>query len=95
MALHILGKDETQVQFLLRAPKNIKVIMSNSRNVSDSAVEQVGNRFDLVLIASARARELKRGHAPKVSNAGGITATVLKEIEEGKVGREYLKKIRD
>lgn len=94
MVYHSLGKTELQVQFLLRAPKNIKVIMSNSRNTSDSAVEQVGNRFDLVLIASARARELKRGHAPKVSGAGGVTATVLKEIEEGKVGREYLKKVR-
>jgi DNA-directed RNA polymerase omega subunit len=69
--------------------------MSNSRNTSAAAVDQVGNRFDLVLIASARARELKRGHAAKVHGAGGITATVLKEIEEGKIGREYLKKLRD
>ena len=68
--------------------------MSNSRNTSEAAVEQIGNRFDLVLVASARARELKRGHAPKVSGAGGITATVLKEIEEGKIGTEYLKKVR-
>ena len=69
--------------------------MSNSRNTSSDAVEQVGNRFDLVLIASARVRELKRGHAAKVSGAGGITATALKEIADGKVGREYLKKLRD
>jgi DNA-directed RNA polymerase subunit omega len=69
--------------------------MSNSRNTSELAVEQVGNRFDLVLIASARARELKRGHRAKVSGAGGITATVLKEIDEGLIGREYLKKLRD
>lgn len=68
--------------------------MSNSRNTSEAAVEQIGNRFDLVLVASARARELKRGHAPKVTGAGGITATVLKEIEEGKIGTEYLKKVR-
>lgn len=68
--------------------------MSNSRNTSEAAVEQVGNRYDLVLIASARARELKRGHVAKVSNAGGITATVLMEIEQGKIGREYLKKVR-
>lgn len=69
--------------------------MSNSRNTSEAAVEQVGNRFDLVLIASARARELKRGHRAKVTGAGGITATVLKEIDEGLIGREYLKKLRD
>lgn len=69
--------------------------MSNSRNTSEAAVEQIGNRYDLILIASARARELKRGHIPKVSGAGGITATVLMEIEQGKIGREYLKKVRN
>jgi DNA-directed RNA polymerase subunit omega len=68
--------------------------MSNSRNTSAAAVDQVGNRFDLVLIASERARELKRGHAAKVSGAGGISATALMEIEQGKIGREYLKKVR-
>jgi DNA-directed RNA polymerase subunit K/omega len=69
--------------------------MSNSRNTSEAAVLAVGNRYDLILIASARARELKRGHIAKVSGAGGITATVLMEIEQGKIGREYLKKIRN
>jgi len=69
--------------------------MPNSRNTSELAVEQVGNRFDLVLIASARVREIKRGHKPKVIGAGGVTATVLKEIEEGHVGLDYLKKVRD
>jgi DNA-directed RNA polymerase omega subunit len=65
-----------------------------SRNSSAAAVEKIGNRFDLVLVASARVREIKRGHAAKVTGAGGVTATVLKEIDEGKIGVEYLKKIR-
>lgn len=68
--------------------------MSNSRNTSAAAAAQVGNRFDLVLIASVRVRELKRGMPAKVSGAGGITATALMEIEQGKIGREYLKKVR-
>jgi DNA-directed RNA polymerase subunit K/omega len=68
--------------------------MSNSRNTSTKAVAQVGNRFDLVLIASARVRELKQGHRSKITGAGGVTATALMEIEEGHVGREYLKKVR-
>jgi DNA-directed RNA polymerase subunit omega len=67
--------------------------MSNSRNTSELAVKQIGNRFDLVLVASARVRELKRGHKSKVSGAGLTTATALKEIEEGKIGIEYLKKV--
>lgn len=65
-----------------------------SRNSSEAAVQKIGNRFDLVLVAAARVRELKRGHAAKVSNAGGVSATVLKEIDEGKIGIDYLKKVR-
>ena len=65
-----------------------------SRNSSEAAVQKIGNRFDLVLVAAARVRELKRGHASKVSNAGGVSATVLKEIDEGKIGIDYLKKVR-
>jgi DNA-directed RNA polymerase subunit omega len=65
----------------------------SSRNSSDEAAAQVGGRFNLVLIAAARVRELKRGHAAKVSNAGGISATALAEIAEGKIGIEYLKRV--
>ena len=64
-----------------------------NRNTSQKAAEQVGGLFNLVLIASVRVRELKSGHMAKVVNAGGITATALKEIEEGHIGVEYLKKI--
>lgn len=65
-----------------------------ARYTSQAAVEKVGNQFDLVLIASARVRELRNGHAPKVSGKSGPTVTALREIEEGKIGREYLKKVR-
>lgn len=68
--------------------------MSNSRNTSEAAVEQVGNRFDLVIIMAKRVRELKAGHRPKVTGAGGITATAQLEVEQGHIGREYLKKIK-
>ena len=57
-------------------------------------VQAGGNRFDLVLIATVRARELSRRH-----KAAGHTTQVnapvsaLLEIQEGKIGREYLKKV--
>jgi DNA-directed RNA polymerase subunit omega len=66
---------------------------SRIRYTSEEAVNQVGNRFDLVLIASARVRELKRGHRPKIITKAGHTVTALQEIEQGLVGREYLKRI--
>jgi DNA-directed RNA polymerase subunit K/omega len=46
------------------------------------------------LIASIRARELKRGHMPMVTCNNGFNVTALREIEAGKVGRDYLEKLR-
>lgn len=67
----------------------------SARFSSEKAVEQVGNRYDLILIASARVRELQKGHQPKLRTKQGKTLTALTEIEEGLVGTEYLKKVRD
>ena len=61
---------------------------------TDKCVENIGNRFDLVLAASVRVRELKRGHRKLVNDGDGITVTALREIEEGLVGRELLRKVR-
>lgn len=57
---------------------------------SEAVVSAVGNRYDLVLIASRRCRELSRGDLPRVESKHGHVLTTLKEIEHGKVGREYL-----
>lgn len=67
---------------------------SRVRYTSEEAVNQVGNRFDLILIAAARARELKRGHRPKMKTSSGPVITALEEIEKGLIGRDYLKRIR-
>jgi DNA-directed RNA polymerase subunit omega len=65
-----------------------------ARITSQKAVEAIGNRYDLVLIASQRARELKRGSMPKVVTKNNTIVTALREIEEGYVGVDYLKRIR-
>lgn len=67
---------------------------SRARYTSEEAVNQIGNRFDLVLIASARVRELKRGYRAKVITKAGPTVTALQEIEKGLVGRDYLKRVQ-
>jgi len=60
---------------------------------SQAAAEAVGNRYDLVLIAARRVRELHRGDKPRIEeNRYGATVTALMEIEAGKVGRDYLVK---
>ena len=60
----------------------------------DKCVKNIGNRFNLVLVASQRAREIKRGHRKLVNTPNGNIVSALQEIEEGHVGTEYLKRIR-
>ena len=60
---------------------------------SEHAVDALGNRYDLVLVASQRARELRRGHAPKIVTKYGAMVTAILEIEEGLVGNDYLHRI--
>ena len=66
-----------------------------SRLTSQLAVEQIGNRFALVLVASQRARELKNGSLPRVAEAGKtFISTALREIEEGKYTyKDYINKL--
>ena len=63
------------------------------RQCSMKAAEAVGNRYDLVLIASVRVRELNRGHKRKMDIQDNNSIAALVEIENGLVGREYLKRI--
>ena len=75
------------------------VIKKLSRGTSidtEKCVEMSGgNRFDMVLIAAIRARELSRQHR-HAENKGHLNAPVaaLLDIQEGRVGQEYLKRIR-
>ena len=70
--------------------KNIRVM-----NDTDKCVENAGgNRFDLVLIASQRVREIRRGARPKVVTSSTPVVAALEEIEAGFIGREYLKKVK-
>jgi DNA-directed RNA polymerase subunit omega len=67
-----------------------------SRLSSELAVERIGNRYDLILVASRRARELSRGDLPRVSGEStGYISTALREIEAGVVDRKYLYKPQD
>jgi DNA-directed RNA polymerase subunit omega len=73
-----------------------KNLLLPTQNDTDKCVEMIGNRFNLVLVASARVREIRRGSKPLVDNINKSAPSVLalKEIEAGKVGIEYLKKVR-
>lgn len=61
---------------------------------TEKCVANVGGRFDLVLIAAARAREIARKHRHD-ENPAQVNACVsaLLEIQNKQIGREYLKKV--
>lgn len=64
-----------------------------ARITSEEASKQIGSQYDLILIASRRVRELRNGHAPEIADTHrSEIITALREIEQGKVGREYLLK---
>jgi DNA-directed RNA polymerase subunit omega len=65
-----------------------------ARITSELAQQAVGNRYDLVLIASERTRELMRGDPALITSKNSPTVTALREIEQGKIGRSYLLKVR-
>ena len=57
---------------------------------SQAAVQRIGNRYDMVLIAANRMRELNRGDAALVDGSHGPAVTALREIEAGLVAHDYL-----
>ena len=74
-------------------------VKSESRGTGidmDKCVESVGgNRFNLVLIAAERSREIKRQNKDSDKREHVYSSvTALTEIQEGKIGEIYLKKIK-
>ena len=63
-----------------------------ARVTVEDAVEQIGNRFDLVLIASRRARQIATGGKDPLVELENDKPTViaLREIEEGLITTEVM-----
>lgn len=59
-----------------------------------------GNQFELILIAATRAREIANTRTiaqknnPQLKYPVKIVTSALEEVVEGKIGREYLNKVR-
>lgn len=63
-----------------------------ARITIQDAVEKVGNRFDLVLVAARRARQMQTGGKDALVPEENDKTTViaLREIEEGLINKEVL-----
>jgi len=57
----------------------------------EKCVKNVGNKFDLILIAAYRTREITR---KKIISDYKPTVQALIDIEQGQVGREMLRRVR-
>ena len=54
----------------------------------------IENRFNLVLMASVRVRELRNGHKSTMGTANRDCVTALNEFDKGLYGIEYLRKLK-
>ena len=64
-----------------------------ARITVEDCLEKIPNRFQLVLAATYRARMLSQGHAPKIDSKNKPSVTALREIAEGHIGLEMLRKV--
>lgn len=65
-----------------------------ARITVEDCLENVDNRFQLVLVAAKRARQLALGHEPLVEwENDKPTVVALREIADGLVGREVLDQV--
>jgi DNA-directed RNA polymerase omega subunit len=57
-------------------------------------VDVMGSRFDMILVAAQRAREIKRGGAKHIASENTAVVAALEEIQAGKIDKtEYLMKL--
>lgn len=61
----------------------------------EDAVKFIPNRFEMILCAGQRARQLHAGHRAHIDIGSRENVTALREIAGGHVGRELLRLVRD
>ena len=64
-----------------------------ARITVEDCLTKIPNRFQLVLVATYRARMLSQGHAPKIESKNKPGVTALREIAAGEIGIEMLRRV--
>ncbi len=64
-----------------------------ARITVEDCLKKIPNRFQMVLVAAYRARQLTQGHAPRLETKDKPAVTALREIAQGDVGIEMLKRV--
>lgn len=64
-----------------------------ARITVEDCLKRIPNRFELVLVATYRARMLSQGHAPKIETKNRPEVTALREVASGEIGLDLLRKV--
>ena len=64
-----------------------------ARITVEDCLKTIPNRFEMVLAATYRARQLVQGHTHRVESKDKATVTALREIAEGMTDRDMLSKV--
>ena len=64
-----------------------------ARITVEDCLKKIPNRFQMVLVAAYRARQITQGYAPKVEAKAKPGVIALREIAKGEVGLEMLKRV--
>ncbi len=65
-----------------------------ARITVEDCLKKIPNRFQMVLAAAYRARQLSQGYSPLVDAKDKPAVLALREIAQGEVGLEMLKKVQ-
>lgn len=65
-----------------------------ARITVEDCLKKIPNRFQMVLVAAYRARQLSQGYAPKIDAKDKPDVIALREIADGLIGTDMLKNVR-
>ena len=64
-----------------------------ARITVEDCLKTIPNRFELVLAATYRARQLVQGHSPRVESRATAPVVALREVAAGVTDRDMLTKV--
>ncbi|KAB7651481.1 MULTISPECIES: DNA-directed RNA polymerase subunit omega [Sutterella] len=65
-----------------------------ARITVEDCLKKIPNRFQMVLVAAYRARQISQGYAPKIDAKDKPAVIALREVADGLVGTDMLKHVQ-
>lgn len=65
-----------------------------ARITVEDCLKKIPNRFQMVLVAAYRARQISQGYAPEIDAKDKPAVIALREVADGLVGTDMLKHVQ-